>query len=65
MTKIINFISHIYHALRYGSWCIGVEQYEGKPQCSITLMPYDGWNFAIHLLSFYVCVSYPWCGDIS
>ena len=64
MKKIANFFEHIYTAARWGEWCFGFDNYENKPKLSICVMPYDGWNFSVHVLSFYLCVNYPWCGDI-
>jgi len=65
MKKFVNFFEHLYVATRYGDWSFGCENYKGKPKLSMSLMPYDGWNFAIHILPLYLCVSYPWCGDLS
>jgi len=63
MGKLVNFISHVYTAIRYGDWDCGFELWKGKPTLDVALMPYDGWNFCLHIHSFYLCVNYPWCGD--
>lgn len=64
MKIISNFIEHAYTAIKYGEWFYGFKRWEGKPMFCISLMPYDGWHFCIHLWKFYVSVSYPWCGNI-
>ena len=63
MSKVTNFFSHIITAIRYGEWDCGFELWNGKPMLAINLMPYYGWNFFLHIRSFYLCVNYPWCGD--
>ena len=64
MGKINAFFDHIHTAVKYGEWYCGFKQYEGKPQACISLVPYDGWHFCVHLLRFHLCVSYPWCGNL-
>lgn len=56
------FFDHIATAITLGDWCCGFEKWDGKPMLMCGVMPYDGWNFALHVWRFYVCVSYPWCG---
>ena len=62
--KVFNFFEHIYTALRYGKWYFGCKNYKGKPKLCVSLMPHDGWNFAIHIFPLYLCVSYLWCGGL-
>lgn len=64
MNKISSFFDHVYTAIRHGEWCCGFALWKGKPLVYISLIPCDGWNFFLHIGSFYLCVSYPWCGRL-
>lgn len=55
---MINFLKHVYYAVRYGEWKCGWEDYLGKPKFLVDHIYYDGNHVVFHCYKLWIEVYY-------